>query len=303
MTVSEPPPSRDLAVNMRPRPGVGYWAALLVCATLLLVSPVASSLHILHLSVPKWVQNGTEDSVVLDCVYNANREDEHLVIKWFLNDDPQPIYQWIPELNKRFVSSRLKDRINLDYSLTNGNSFTKFRALNLVRPTTELSGRYSCHVMSLAGQDSESKLMTVYAPPKRFDFTFERVSAHVTNLSCEADGVFPQPTLFLYQSSGRDPVSRPVASAPARLAPPTPAEGAAGYHVRLTYALDSRTLDASGHVEYVFECVLAIPETNFRQQRRLEFEPGRLVGTASRLHTVDILLRVLTGALALMDLA
>ncbi|XP_049518593.1 uncharacterized protein LOC119444661 [Dermacentor silvarum] len=240
-----------------------------------LVIAVASSLHILHLSVPKWVQNGTEDSVVLDCVYNANREDEHLVIKWFLNDDPQPIYQWIPELNKRFVSSRLKDRINLDYSLTNGNSFTKFRALNLVRPTTELSGRYSCHVMSLAGQDSESKLMTVYAPPKRFDFTFERVSAHVTNLSCEVDGVFPQPTLFLYQSSGRDPVSRPVASAPARLAPPTPAEGAAGYHVRLTYALDSRTLDASGHVEYVFECVLAIPETNFRQQRRLEFEPGK----------------------------
>lgn len=288
---------------MRPRPGVGYWAALLVCATLLLVSPVASSLHILHLSVPKWVQNGTEDSVVLDCVYNANREDEHLVIKWFLNDDPQPIYQWIPELNKRFVSSRLKDRINLDYSLTNGNSFTKFRAINLVRPTTELSGRYSCHVMSLTGEDSESKLMTVYAPPKRFDFTFERVSAHVTNLSCEADGVFPQPTLFLYQSSGRDPVSRPVASAPARLAPPTPAEGAAGYHVRLTYALDSRTLDASGHVEYVFECVLAIPETNFRQQRRLEFEPGRLVGAASRLHTVDILLRVLTGALALMGLA
>ncbi|XP_037573059.1 uncharacterized protein LOC119455707 [Dermacentor silvarum] len=303
MVSEPPPPSRDVVVNMRPRPGVGYWAALLVCATLLLVSPVASSLHILHLSVPKWVQNGTEDSVVLDCVYNANREDEHLVIKWFLNDDPQPIYQWIPELNKRFVSSRLKDRINLDYSLTNGNSFTKFRALNLVRPTTELSGRYSCHVMSLAGQDSESKLMTVYAPPKRFDFTFERVSAHVTNLSCEVDGVFPQPTLFLYQSSGRDPVSRPVASAPARLAPPTPAEGAAGYHVRLTYALDSRTLDASGHVEYVFECVLAIPETNFRQQRRLEFEPGRLVSAASRLHTVDILLRVLTGVLALMDLA
>ncbi|KAL3176340.1 hypothetical protein MRX96_010528 [Rhipicephalus microplus] len=167
-------------------------------------SQVASSLHILHLSVRKWVQNGTEDSVVLDCVYNANREDEHLVIKWFLNDDPQPIYQWIPELNKRFVSSRLKDRINLDYSLSNGNSFTKFRALNLVRPTTELSGRYSCHVMSLAGQDSESKLMTVYAPPKRFDFTYQRVSAHVTNLSCEADGVFPQPTLFLYQSSGRE---------------------------------------------------------------------------------------------------
>lgn len=286
---------------MRSRPGIGYWAVLLLWATLLLISPVASSLDILHLSVPKWVENGTEDSVLLDCVYNVNREDEHLVIKWFLNDDPQPIYQWIPELNKRFVSNRLKDRINLDFSLSNGNGFTKFRALNLVRPTTELSGRYSCHVMSLAGQDSESKLMTVYAPPKRFDFTFKRVSEHVTRLTCEADGVFPQPTLFLYQSSGRDPVSRPVASAPPHTAVADAAGG--GYHVRLTHALDSRTMDASGHVEYVFECVLAIPETNFRQQRRLEFEPGRLVGAASRLHTLDILLRLLAGAFALMDLA
>ncbi|KAL1474318.1 hypothetical protein MTO96_021095, partial [Rhipicephalus appendiculatus] len=114
-------------------------------------------LHILPLSVPKWVQNGTEDSV-----YNANREDEHLVIKLFRKDDSQPIYHWIPKMNKRFVSSRLKDRMNLGYSLTNGNSFTKFRTLNLVWPTTELSTRYSSHVMSLPGQDSESKLMTVY---------------------------------------------------------------------------------------------------------------------------------------------
>lgn len=295
VTASEPRGN----VDMRSALGVGYRAVLLSWITLLLISPVAASLHILHLSVPKWVENGTEDSVLLDCVYNVNREDEHLVIKWFLNDDPQPIYQWIPELNKRFVSNRLKDRINLDFSLSNGNTFTKFRALNLVRPTTELSGRYSCHVMSLAGQDSESKLMTVYAPPKRFDFTFERVSAHLTNLSCEADGVFPQPTLFLYQSSGRDPVSRPVAAAP-RVAL---SEGGGGFHVQLSHAVDSRTLDASGHVEYVFECVLAIPETNFRQQRRLEFEPGRLVGGASQLRSLDLLLRLLAGVFAVMDFA
>ncbi|KAH7951960.1 hypothetical protein HPB52_015833 [Rhipicephalus sanguineus] len=66
----------------------------------------------------------------------ARLEDERLVIKWLLNDDPHTIYQWIPEL-KWFVSSLLKDRINLDCSLTNGNRFTKFRALNGVRPTTE----------------------------------------------------------------------------------------------------------------------------------------------------------------------
>ncbi|CAN7981098.1 unnamed protein product, partial [Ixodes pacificus] len=118
--------------------------------------------HILHLSVPKWVENGTEDSVLLDCVYSVAKDDQQLVVKWFLNDDPQPIYQWIPELEKRHVSQKLRGRLNLDFSLSSGNSFTKFRALNLVRPTTDLGGRYSCHVNSLASQDAESKLMTVY---------------------------------------------------------------------------------------------------------------------------------------------
>ncbi|KAL1426505.1 hypothetical protein MTO96_018280 [Rhipicephalus appendiculatus] len=44
-------------------------------------SDVAYSLRILHLSVPKWVQNGTDDSMVLDCGYNMNREAEPLGIK------------------------------------------------------------------------------------------------------------------------------------------------------------------------------------------------------------------------------
>lgn len=252
--------------------GLGYSCAVIVWLALLLLCPEVSCVHILHLSVPKWVENGTEDSVLLDCVYNVGKDDKQLVVKWFLNDDPQPVYQWIPELDKRHVSVRLMGRLNLDFSLSSGNSFTKFRALNLVRPTTELGGRYSCHVNSLAGQDSESGLMTVYAPPKRFDFSYERVSSHVTNLSCEAEGVFPLPTVFLYQSSSQDLVARPVGIAPSV----TQAGGA--YRVRLSYALDSRTLERS--VEHVFECVLSIPETNFKRQRRLEFEPGSLVGGA-----------------------
>ncbi|KAM7314145.1 uncharacterized protein ISCGN_003930 [Ixodes scapularis] len=255
----------------------GYCAVFLWSAVLQLGSDVYC-VHILHLSVPKWVENGTEDSVVLDCVYSVAQDDQQLVVKWFLNDDPQPIYQWIPELEKRHVSQRLRGRLNLDFSLSSGNSFTKFRALNLVRPTTELGGRYSCHVNSLASQDAESKLMTVYAPPKRFDFSYERLSPTVTELSCEVDGVFPLPTLFLYQSSGRDLAARALGTSPSV----AQAEGA--YKIRLTHAVDSRTLEAG--LEHIFECVLSIPETNFKRQRRLEFEPGSLVSgaTSSQMH-------------------
>ncbi|CAN7939159.1 unnamed protein product, partial [Ixodes hexagonus] len=232
-----------------------------------------SCVHILHLSVPKWVENGTEDSVVLDCVYSVAKDDQQLVVKWFLNDDPQPIYQWIPELDKRHVSHRLRGRLDLDFSLPSGNSLTKFRALNLVHPTTELGGRYACHVNSLASQDAESKLMTVYAPPKRFDFSFERLSPTLTELSCEVDGVFPLPTLFLYQSSGRELAARALEASP------SVAHSDGAYRVRLTHAVDSRTLEVG--LEHVFECVLSIPETNFKRQRRLEFEPGSLVSGAT----------------------
>ncbi|XP_064469310.1 uncharacterized protein LOC135383969 [Ornithodoros turicata] len=252
---------------------LGYCFAL-AWASLLQICPEVSCVHILHLSVPKWVENGTEDSVLLDCVYNVGKDDKQLVIKWFLNDDPLPIYQWIPELDKRHVSKKIRGRLNLDFSLSSGNTFTKFRALNLVRPTTDLGGRYSCHVNSLAGQDSESKLMTVYAPPKRFDFWHERVSAHVTNLSCEVDGVYPQPTVFLYHSASKELVTRPVSVAPSVL------RGRDGtYRVRLHHTVDGREL--SEGEEHVFECVLAIPETNFKRQRRLEFDPGSLTGSAS----------------------
>ncbi|CAN7981101.1 unnamed protein product [Ixodes pacificus] len=64
------------------------------------------------------------------------KDDQRLVVKWYLNDDPGPIY--------------------------NGSSFTKFRSRTLVRGITNLGGRYSCRVNSLPSRDAESILMTVY---------------------------------------------------------------------------------------------------------------------------------------------
>ncbi|XP_035232434.1 uncharacterized protein LOC118204214, partial [Stegodyphus dumicola] len=112
--------------------------------------------------MPRWVQNGTEDSIVLDCEYDYTEEDYRLVVKWFLNDDPQPIYQWIPELNLRSASSRLQGRLNMDYTVSPSSKNTRYRALNILRPTTELSGRYSCHVVSMKNQDAEEQVMVVY---------------------------------------------------------------------------------------------------------------------------------------------
>ena len=121
-----------------------------------------AKLKIKSLTIPRLVENGTEDSVVLDCVYSLDKvEDSSLVVKWFLNDDPEPIYQFIAEFGTRHASSRLKGRINLDYTVDT-DPFNKYRALNLLRPTVDLSGRYSCQVQSIHSQDFKEDTMTVY---------------------------------------------------------------------------------------------------------------------------------------------
>ena len=113
--------------------------------------------------MPRYVENGTEDSVILDCIYTLDKtEDKNLVVKWFLNDDPEPIYQWIPELNARHASKRLLGRINMDFTVNTPDPLTQYRALNILRPTIDLSGKYSCHVLSLSSQDSKEEMMMVY---------------------------------------------------------------------------------------------------------------------------------------------
>ncbi|KAI1292327.1 hypothetical protein HDE_07297 [Halotydeus destructor] len=127
--------------------------------------------------VPVRVENGTEDSVILDCIYSYDEEkDKQLVVKWFFNDDPEPIYQWIPELNSRTLSDRLQGKINMDFTVSTGNPYTKYRAINLIRPTVEFSGTYSCHVASLKSQDYKEKKMLVYATPKNITFDLTRNS-------------------------------------------------------------------------------------------------------------------------------
>ncbi|KFM65159.1 hypothetical protein X975_19322, partial [Stegodyphus mimosarum] len=79
----------------------------------------------------------------------------------------------------------------MDYTVSPSSQNTRYRALNILRPTTELSGRYSCHVVSMKNQDAEEQVMVVYAPPRSFDFNFTKMSSETVNFTCEADGVFP----------------------------------------------------------------------------------------------------------------
>ncbi|UYV71055.1 hypothetical protein LAZ67_8001558 [Cordylochernes scorpioides] len=123
---------------------------------------VVHCVEIRRITVPRWVENGTKDSVILDCEYVYNENDLRLVVKWFFENNTEPIYQWIPELNTKHTHGLFKERVDLNYSVNPVDAYSQFRALKIQPVSKELSGKYTCLVTSLAGQDSRSQHMTVF---------------------------------------------------------------------------------------------------------------------------------------------
>ncbi|XP_018494830.1 uncharacterized protein LOC100900492 [Galendromus occidentalis] len=264
---------------------------------------IVESVRIVNLAVPRLVQNGTTPSVVLDCIYSYTEEDQQLVVKWFFNQDPKPIYQWIPDLSKRAYSkSRVFDgHINRSYEATEDPN-TKFRALNILRPSTEMSGNYSCSVTSLMGQDTRTQDMIVYAKPRIFDLSLLRADhSEETRFRCKIEGVFPEPLLHMYrmertQIAGSEYMTvdnltlvnysvEPLGhqSMPSR----------DGYLTILTTSMPNRHLKlgptkdtANTHQaniarRHLFFCVYTIPSTDIKQSRVLELYPEKYMLASS----------------------
>ncbi|KAK8782283.1 hypothetical protein V5799_016376, partial [Amblyomma americanum] len=270
----------------------------------------ARCVAIWKLSVPRWVQNGTEEPVLLDCEYVYNELDVRLVVKWFFNDLLEPVYQWIPELNSRQASGILTGRLDDSYTV-GGPRDSQYRALRIIRPTTEMSGLYTCVVSSMAGFDSQQQSMMVYVPAKNFTLTYVTTSASAASpaaasslgstararVGVPADLSSPGSTSSGGGSGGGGGASGSTVEVHC---------GALGLHPRPTLRLFSitpdmrrtevqrgrpRTRKTNGTYDIelsrsfsaeqlppavTFECVLEIPGTDYEVRRRTVYNPGYL---------------------------
>lgn len=246
------------------------------------------------LSVPRWVQNGTEDPVLLDCEYVYNENDVRLVVKWFFNDMLEPVYQWIPELNARQTSGILTGRLDDSFKV-GGPKDSQYRALRIIRPTTELSGRYTCVVSSLAGHDSREQSMMVYVPAKNFTLTYVTTSASsspassssssgksrgrgsgsgtgpgasgsVVEVHCGARGLHPRPTLRLFS------ITPDMRRTEVQRGRPRTRKVNGTYDIELSRSFGADQLPPA----LTFECVLEIPGTDYEVRRRTVYNPGYL---------------------------
>lgn len=120
------------------------------------------TVRINELRVPNVARHGS--AVILDCDYTLEDSSDHsgLVVKWFFNDLPQPIYQWIPGGQMRPQSlGILKNKVNLDYKASQDIN-TMHRALHILRPSADLSGEYTCVVSTFHDEDKQTKKMLVF---------------------------------------------------------------------------------------------------------------------------------------------
>ena len=64
--------------------------------TILSERVVSSRLEVVGVTGGGSVVNGSSSLVVLDCRYAVPPgKEEGLVVKWYYNDNPSPVYQWI----------------------------------------------------------------------------------------------------------------------------------------------------------------------------------------------------------------
>ncbi|KAH7944821.1 hypothetical protein HPB49_000789 [Dermacentor silvarum] len=228
-----------------------------------------------RLIVPRWVRNGTDTPAVLDCEYVYNENDLKLVVKWFFNDGPEPVYQWIPEMRVREAFGVLQGRLDDTFSVSSRDVYSQYRAIRILRPTWELSGKYTCVVTSLAGQDARHQDMTIFVPAKSFSFNYSsstassdeqfrsRSTESAVRLLCMARGTYPRPELKLFLIKGG-----------ARRA-----AGDAGLRTYTTATIEEGLFDVALHADMnegqlstladLFECVLEIPYSNYVMTRRM----------------------------------
>ncbi|XP_043206514.1 uncharacterized protein LOC122372903 isoform X1 [Amphibalanus amphitrite] len=224
-----------------------------------------SDVHISRVRMPAVVLNGSLPSVVLDCDYEletADRTAAGLVVKWYRDRSPAPVYQWIPGHRPQAFGA-LRGHVNLGHVVSD-DPLKVHRAVQIVRPTTQMSGDYTCRVTTWRGVDSATKKMVIYAPAQWMNLTSTKPARHQVNITCLVNGVYPEPVVDIFVGSSQSNRRRMRGLRVEK----SWKDGA--YTVRVQKLEEDRHLPP----EAVIECVLTLPDTDYRRSRRIMYFHG-----------------------------
>ncbi|XP_037072498.1 uncharacterized protein LOC119093624, partial [Pollicipes pollicipes] len=229
-------------------------AVLFVLAVVSACLRGVQSVQITELSVPSTVLNGSVPSVVLDCLYaldTPNNTASGLVVKWYHNRSPAPVYQWIPGYPPQ-AFGLLRGHVNLGH-VASEDPLMRHRAVQLIQPRPELSGEFTCKVTTWSGVASSTKRMVIYAPVKTMSISASKPSSHRVTLTCQAEGMYPEPEVSIVVQGSQSSRER------LRGLQVTKALVDGAYSVRVTKQLDDRQIPA----QCLIHCLLVLPHTGY----------------------------------------
>merc|ERR1712106_1042733 len=154
-----------------------------------------SGVHCLSLdSVSIPTSHPAGQDLTLSCDYSyAMSESDQLVLTWYFNGSPIPIYQWVPalDLGPQVIHELFKDKLDLTYEAEE-DKFKKHSDLCIVKPDQRFAGNYKCRVSTFLEEISDSKDVLIYVPP---------TSISLTNtdgvIRCAVEAVYPVPSVTL----------------------------------------------------------------------------------------------------------
>ncbi|XP_043196181.1 uncharacterized protein LOC122367281 [Amphibalanus amphitrite] len=224
------------------------------------ISLVGGSEHPSLLDPPIVVRNGTNASVVLDCAYTLPPDDTLLHVKWFhIRSAYTLVFQWIHGQRPQALGP-LRHRVNLSFTASE-TANERYRAMQILRPTVELSGRYMCKVTSTRHDFTRHKRLVVYTSPREMSISEVQPGDNLVNITCHVSGMYPEPRVELYRGAN----SRTM----------VPIEGLNKYVSWRDGLYDVTAFWVTRHEllqdHTLFECIMRISDTNYMERREISY--------------------------------
>jgi len=134
------------------------------------------------------------EPLTLNCDYSySESESSELVVTWYFNGSPIPIYQWVPSIDNgpQVIHEMFKDNLDLTHQ-ADQDMFKKHSALHIINPDINFAGNYRCRVSTFTKEVTLSKDISIYVAPSSIFLTY-------TNgfIKCLVEGVYPIPSLIM----------------------------------------------------------------------------------------------------------
>ncbi|CAH2991204.1 unnamed protein product [Chilo suppressalis] len=180
-------------------------------------------------------------------------------MKWFFNGSANLIYQWIPPMRPQVIGL-LKGKVDLNFRISD-IPIQAYRAIKILKPTTDLSGNYTCVVSTFLKEDRQTRTMLVYSTGKNFHFYQEKKYVFLVTFICRAEDLYPRPEMTIL-SKGK-PLKQAVTE------------------MRMDswglYTVESKAVVHDDDVDTPWEefmCLLSISEANYTVNKTTIYYPG-----------------------------